>query len=367
MSVTNGEGQGLLFVAPDQMAASAVHFKPESNYTNKNTRKKHTYEFVSCKTAVVNLDAATRGLGNNSCGPDVLDRYELKAANTAFRFLIIPLKAGINTAAAARVDMPVCQAVSVTRNTTGKLNMSTKTKNATIWYSINGGEYQQYNSAVTYDDACTVTAYSTADGMMESPKMSYDFDLYINKSGWKVISVDSEHNDNKASLAIDGKNDTFWHTNWSWGGGDPVCPHNIVIDMAKIYNVSAITYLARQDDNENGTVKEYEVYLSTDGNTWGTAAVKGSFAKTKALQVAKLNTPITARYIKFVAKSEINGKAWTSAAEIGIDAQADITAVNEITNPQTNDNLTFDLQGRKRPASGKGIVIQNGRKRLRTI
>ena len=91
MSLTNTDGQGLLFVAPDQMAASAVHFRPEDNYTDANNRAKHTSQFKTCATAVVNLDAVTRGLGNNSCGPDVLDKYELHAQNTSFRFMIVPL------------------------------------------------------------------------------------------------------------------------------------------------------------------------------------------------------------------------------------------------------------------------------------
>jgi beta-galactosidase len=143
MSLTNSDGQGLLFVAPDQMAASAVHFRPEDNYTDRNNRAKHPYQFKSCSTAVVNLDAVTRGLGNNSCGPDVMDKYELRAANTAFRFFIIPLKTGANAAQAARIDMPVCQPVSCERLSTGRIKMNTPTKGATIWYSINGGDYQK--------------------------------------------------------------------------------------------------------------------------------------------------------------------------------------------------------------------------------
>ena len=139
LSVTDNEGRGLLFVAPDQMAASAVHFRPEDNYTDKDNRAKHTYQFKSCATTVVNLDAVTRGLGNNSCGPDVMDQYELRAANTAFRFFIIPLKTGVKAADAARINMPVCQPVSVERQNNGKLKMTTQTQNATIWYSIDGG------------------------------------------------------------------------------------------------------------------------------------------------------------------------------------------------------------------------------------
>jgi beta-galactosidase len=364
MSVTDGEGRGLLFAAPDQMAASAVHFRPEDNYTNKDTRKKHTYEFVRCTPTVVNLDAATRGLGNNSCGPDVMDKYELKAANTAFRFFLIPLKAGIKAAEAARIDMPICQSVSVERQNDGKLKMTTQTKNATIWYSIDGGEYQKYTSAVTHNAACTVTAYSTHDGLMTSPVMSYDFPLFIDKSAWKVISVDSYQGGNEAKLAIDGNNNTFWHT--AWGSNEPKHPHTIVIDMATNYNVTAITYLARQDGNQNGMVKAYEIYLSTDGNTWGSAVSTGNFQNTTALQIAKLSSATTARYIKFVAKSEMNGNAWTSAAEIGIEAADETTAINTVKRQNQDSKYMYDLQGRRHDASqavlSHGIYVTQGRK-----
>ena len=365
MSVTNNEGQGLLFVAPDQMAASAVHFRPEDNYTNKDTRKKHTYQFVRCDNTVVNLDAATRGLGNNSCGPDVMDKYELKAANTAFRFFIIPLKAGNDVAAIARVDMPVCQPVSCERQSNGRIKMSTPTKNATIYYSINGGDYQKYTDPLIQNDACTINTYCTGEYLMDSPVMTYDFDLYINKSAWKLVSVDSQHSGNEACLAFDGKNDTFWHT--EWGSVEPACPHTIVIDMASEYKVTAITYLSRQDGNQNGMVKNFEVYLSNDGSTWGSPVVSGQFKNTTSQQVAKLTTTTKGRYLKFVAKSEINGKPWTSAAEIGIQVESDHTAIGQVkTDYQQNTAAVYDLNGRKMNGQlaqqPKGIYISNGRK-----
>jgi beta-galactosidase len=365
MSVTNNEGQGLLFVAPDQMAASAVHFRPEDNYTNKDTRKKHTYQFVRCDNTVVNLDAATRGLGNNSCGPDVMDKYELKAANTAFRFFIIPLKAGNNVAAIARVDMPVCQPVSCERQSNGRIKMSTPTKNATIYYSINGGDYQKYTDPLIQNDACTINTYCTGENLMDSPVMTYDFDLYINKSAWKLVSADSQHSGNEARLAFDGRNDTFWHT--EWGSVEPPCPHTIVIDMASEYKVTAITYLSRQDGNQNGMVKNFEVYLSNDGSTWGSPVVSGQFKNTTSQQVAKLTTTTKGRYLKFVAKSEINGKPWTSAAEIGIQVESDHTAIGQVkTDYQQNTAAVYDLNGRKMNGQlaqqPKGIYISNGRK-----
>jgi beta-galactosidase len=365
MSLTNGEGQGLLFVAPDQMAASAVHFRPEDNYTNSNTRKKHTYEFVRCATSVVNLDAVTRGLGNNSCGPDVLDKYELRSANTAFRFFIIPLKAGVKAAEAARIDMPVCQSVSVERLSTGDIQMTTPTKDATIWYSVNGGEYQKYTGAIQMNEACTITVYSAKDGMMDSPCLTYDFPLYVNKSAWKVISYDSQHGGNEAAKAIDGRNDTFWHTEWE--GSEPQCPHTLIVDMGQTYNVSAFTYLSRQDGNQNGMVKAYEFYLSNDGQTWGSAVASGEFKNTTSLQTAKLKVATSGRYLKFVAKSEINGRAWTSCAELGIEIASEVTGISAMHNNKTDGTKNiYDLQGRRHDVTLEslphGMYIVAGRK-----
>ena len=365
MSLTNGEGAGLLFVAPDKMAASAVHFRPEDNYTDRDNRSKHTYQFKTCQTAVVSLDAVTRGLGNASCGPDVMEKYELKAANTAFRFFIIPLSAGDDAAVKARVGMPVCQSVSCERQSNGYIKMTTPTSNSTIYYSIDGGEYKKYTSPVVHNDACTVTAYSTSSGLMDSPKMSYEFPLYISNSGWTLVSADSYQGGNEARLAFDGNTSTFWHT--AWGASETSHPHTIIVDMKKIYDVTAFTYLGRQDGNQNGMVKGYAVYLSVDGNNWGTAVASGEFKNTTALQVAKLSKATPGRYLKFVATSEINGKAWASAAEISIEADRIITSI-EPPSAMTSDKASayYDLQGRRHTGDlqslPNGIYIKKGKK-----
>ncbi len=368
LSVSNSDGQGLVFVAPDQMAASAVHFRPEDNYTDRNNRSRHTYQFKTCAPTVVSLDAVTRGLGNASCGPDVMDKYELRAANTPFRFIILPLKSGESAAKKARVNMPVCQPVSCERNTSGKIQMSTTTPNATIYYSIDGSEYQKYTSAFTHDDACSISTYCTANDMMDSQVMDYKFDMFVNKSKWKLVSVDSDHSGNEARLAFDGKNNTFWHTEY-WGS-EPRCPHTLIVDMGQTYNVTAFTYLARQDGNQNGMVKAYEIYLSMDGKTWGSPVVSGEFKNTTSEQIAALSSATEGRYFKFVAKSEINGNAWTSAAEIGIQAAplaTSIEAVN-IEKQETLNPFVYDLQGRRVEGDlsnlPKGVYVYNGKKVL---
>ena len=256
--------------------------------------------------------------------------------------------------------MPVCQSVNCSRMTNGRIKMTTATAGASIYYSIDGGEYKKYSSPIANNAACNITAYCSVDGMIDSPKMSFDFDLYINKATWKVVSVDSEHAGNEAKLAFDNNTSTFWHTEY-WGS-EPTCPHTLVVDMVKIYEVTAVTYTARCDGNSNGMVKDYEVYLSLDGKTWGTAAVSGQFKNTTAQQVASLSTPTPARYMKFVAKSEINGKAWSSASEIGIQATADITSAAAVKDAATDNDLYYTLSGTATTNPSGGVFIHNGKK-----
>ncbi|MBR2154258.1 MAG: discoidin domain-containing protein [Bacteroidaceae bacterium] len=367
ISLRNDTGNGLLFVAPNQMAASAVHFRPEDNYTDRNNRAMHTYQFKTCSPTVVSLDCATRGLGNASCGPDVMEKYELKAANTAFRFFIIPLTANVNAAQTARVEMPICQPVNCERQSNGRIKMTTTTPKGTIYYSINDGEYQTYKTPVLFNDECTVKAYCTAADMLDSPVMSFSFPLYINKSAWKLVSADSEHSGNEARKAFDNNLSTFWHTEY-WGS-EPTCPHTLEIDMVKTYQVTHFTYTARTDGSQNGMVKKYEVYLSLDGKNWGSPVVSGEFKNTTSMQVAALATPTAGRYLKFVALSEINGKAWTSAAEIGIQAAADVTAIDAIPAGQASQPIHTDayytLQGIPVPNPTHGVYIHRGKKIVR--
>ena len=230
-------------------------------------------------------------------------------------------------------------------------------------YRINDGEWQKYTTSLTNNEACTIKTYCTAEGLLDSPLMSYDFDLFINKSGWKLVSVDSYQGGNEAAKAFDNNTSTFWHT--AWGANEPRCPHTIVIDMTRIYQVTAFTYTARTDGNANGMVKAYEVYLSLDGKTWGNPVATGEFKNTTAMQIAKLKTATAGRYLKFVAKSEINNNAWTSASELGIQAAADVTAVDEVYSPvMFDDENYYTLQGVATATPSHGVYVYKGRKVL---
>jgi len=139
-----------------------------------------------------------------------------------------------------------------------------------------------------------------------------------NKLGLKVVKVDSEETsgeDGHGANAVDGDPNTFWHTQWQ--DANPPCPHEIVIELAMPATIKGFTYLPRQDDGINGTIKDYEFYVSNDGQDFGQPVSKGSFENNKDLKTVTF-APVACHYIKLRAMSEINGEAWTSAAEIGV-------------------------------------------------
>jgi len=346
IALTNSDGVGLMVAAPDRMAASAVHFRPEDNYTNRNSRVTHTYDFKSCKPTILSLDARTRGLGNASCGPDVLSQYELRAEDVEMRYLLMPVTNSNvdNLCQMARVDIPICKNVGCERNAnTGKVSLTCDTPGATVHYSTDGGEtYHVYTSPFAFTEGGTILCYATKDGLYESAVQTYEYDMFINRSAWKVVSYDSQHGGNEASKAIDGSTDTFWHTEWS--GGTPNHPHEIVIDMAKTYMVTEVIYNTRCDGNMNGAIKDYEIYLSNDVNKWGSPVARGQFANTTAAQVATLAQPSEGRYLRLVSKSEINGNAYASASEISISASGIVDNPTKCSSTEIKKTTTYYLQ-----------------------
>ena len=141
------------------------------------------------------------------------------------------------------------------------------------------------------------------------------------KVALKVVRVDSEETageNGKGANAVDGDPNSFWHTQWQ--DASPECPHEIVIELAPAATIKGFTYLPRQDESENGTIKGYEFYVSNDGQNFGQPVAKGELENSKTLKTVTC-TPVPARFIKLKALSEANDGAWTSAAEIGVVAE----------------------------------------------
>jgi hypothetical protein len=134
----------------------------------------------------------------------------------------------------------------------------------------------------------------------------------------KFVKADSEETtaeNGSGTNAVDGDPNTFWHTQWQ--DASPECPHEIVLELVPPSTIKGFTYLPRQDGNDNGTIKDYEFYVSDDGKEFGQPVKKGAFEAGSEKKTVTFD-PVKCRFVKLKALSEINGAAWTSAAEITV-------------------------------------------------
>lgn len=132
---------------------------------------------------------------------------------------------------------------------------------------------------------------------------------------WKVAA--GERSAAAPELAIDGDPSTLWHTHAAQGEIAP--PQALEIDMGRPVNVAAVIYTPRKD-SAKGTVDRYAVYLSADGNDWGAPAAEGEFSNIRANPVPQridLETPVKARYLRFVGKRAVEG-SHVAVAELGV-------------------------------------------------
>ena len=139
----------------------------------------------------------------------------------------------------------------------------------------------------------------------------------VPKDDWQLRYVNSEESNypGLATMAFDNDVETIWHTSWSTGS-DPY-PHQIEIDFGEEYKIYEFSYQTRLD-GENGRIKDFELYFSSDNVDYGIADTISQFVNTGAPQTITFSTPKVGRYMKLLALSEVNGNEWASAAEFDI-------------------------------------------------
>lgn len=139
----------------------------------------------------------------------------------------------------------------------------------------------------------------------------------LSKAGMTVVSFDSqetEGEDGAAANAIDDDSSTFWHTEWL--AQEAPYPHHLAVDLGASHTLTSISVQGRPGTNLNGRIKDFQVYISSDGSSWGSPAASGSFTSTAAPQLVTFGSPVTARYVKVVGLNAINGLPFAAIAEL---------------------------------------------------
>lgn len=206
----------------------------------------------------------------------------------------------------------------IRRDKGGRVSIVVPDKSLDIYYTLDGSDPSltslPYERSFMLQERGVIKAiaYDEASQKM-SPVVQADFDVC--KSEWKIVSITGDATTDAAAI-IDEDDETFWELNHA----DPGLPHEVIIDLGKRYSLSGFTYLPRQTRYIDGTVVQYELYVSKNGKRWGKPVAAGEFDNIK-------NSPVLqrvafesekGRYLKFRALSEINGAQRSAIAEIGV-------------------------------------------------
>ncbi len=132
----NPDNKGLMFVQESYpFSFSALHFS-QKDLTNA----KHTNELKKRDEIYLNIYAAERGVGNASCGPEILKQYEVKAEPVMFSYSIRPVENIKNVSKLARLKLPIVSTPMITRDRYGKVIITSASVNDNIYYTLDGSE-----------------------------------------------------------------------------------------------------------------------------------------------------------------------------------------------------------------------------------
>ena len=311
-SLLNGKGQGAIFIASDgAFSAQALPVKALDLLFATNPFKLED-KVANSTATTLNLDVGVRGLGGASCGPDTEKRDKVFAAPTDFGFIIRPIESPYELVSSANVSPSGAVPISVTRSENGVVSVSSKKADAKILVSVNGAPEQVYTGTIPLKDGGTISAR-----FEDLPDIKTELTFpKIEKVRTQVVYASSENSGAEAAANLtDGDPATIWHTAYSVTQAD--YPHEIDFDIGEVKTIKGVSYLPRQD-GPNGDVKGYEIFVSNDGKTWGTAVATGNFSADKEEKRVIFAAPVPARFIRFRALSSQNGAIYGAGAEFSV-------------------------------------------------
>lgn len=270
-AVTNEAGQGLAFIAPSNSPKGESLNRAESSplggiegglsasalpWTQQEMLgAAHGYQLPESQGTVLHLDAMVTGLGGQSCGQaPPYPEQRTNGASRTFGFVIRPVSGNV-------------------------------------------------------DEAVRVSAAAA-----RQPQIT---ELYKEPAGLSptVISCTSqEDGEGDVEHLVDGNSDTFWHT--VYGKTLMEYPHSVDFDCRTSTTLTGFVFVPRQD-SENGRIKAYEIYTSTDNKQW-TLTHSGQFNGSASAQTVFFQKPVKARYLRFKALSSYHNHPWATGAEFKI-------------------------------------------------
>ena len=309
VALADDSQQGAIFVADSVMSVSALPYTAQ-----QLAMANHPYELAESDGVWLHLDHAITGLGGNSCGQGgPLDPDRVKSNTQTFGFAIRPAASMADTTltALANVSLDDEKPLSISRTADGKVTISGADAR-TIYYKVNGARRTAvYTQPFDLRQGGTVVAYAKGSAF----QYARQFERIDAVPVTVKFASSVETGEGDAENMTDGDPTTFWHTMYSVTVAN--YPHWVDFDCGTVKTIKGFAYLPRQDSG-NGRIKDYEVQTSLDGNTWGPVVASGAFAAGSQLQRIVFSKPVRARYLRFTAKSSLDGQDFATCAEFSV-------------------------------------------------
>lgn len=218
---------------------------------------------------------------------------------------------------------------NVYKNTPIKTFLSKLTSQTELVYTITRGEdVLDETDSILDRDVLTVKGSSGNEHsyLINSRK---EF-IEINPSSLVATTGSFQPNnqtEGNADLAIDGKLNTMWHTDWSGTARENIW---ITLDMGAAKEVSMYKYVPRTMGGTNGIITKYEIQVSDDNVNWDTVS-SGTWSNNNSTKFVSFDK-VTTRYVKLVAVESISqnaGMMFGSAAEIRVGNFVEEVLINE--------------------------------------
>lgn len=273
------------------------------------------------------------------------------------------------------------ESIFSSQNVELSVTAETSAQDATLsyqWYSYNAGETAENAQIVVNGTSNTLSVTPTTDskfyyvvvtqtngnniGTTTSNVAEVNAgrtDYQITKSnGLSVLDYSSCESANPPELAIDGKTNTIWHSNWHDGtdGSGFDRERYISFDLGDEYYLSKVRYLPRdKTGGVNGRFKDCDIYISSNGENWTLLKSVTGWTNAVEWKEVTIDIPVKTRYVKVVGvttyTSEDNAEnKFATAAEIEIYAD---------TTVETTDIITEQPQGGTISSTGSDALNLN--------
>ena len=319
-----GPGLRVDFVLPDDAGANgtgpvggfAFSALP---YTDEALAKaSYAKDLPPSVSTVLCLAAKTLGVGSASCGPATFDAYRVYAEPTVFSYRLTPLAGGAAVPNRLSAEAPAAvPPVLVQQDKDGLVTLGHAPAGSEVSYALGEEPFQPYTAPFAAPGSSRLRVQATRAGALPfAGEFALSKSNKVNdRTQWKVTASSFQPGEGDPQHVLDGDAGTFWHSRYS-----PMAsgPHYLIIDTGRMSKITGLKYTGRQD-GDNGRVDRYEVFLSADGQNWGSPVASGQLDDDADEQTVTWPAPTAAaRYVKFVPVSEAHGRTFSSVAELDL-------------------------------------------------